>query len=103
MFDVDGGVVALLVTALVLGFRHGIDWDHLAAITDITSTSGAAEAAEGEHQDEHSRAEPPPPVHGGSAEMAAHDASPEDQVPHDPVNPGTRPPWWQLERQPVIL
>src|SRR3954471_12051841 len=103
MFDVDGGVFALLVTALVLGFRHGIDWDHLAAITDITSTSGAAEAAEVEHQDEHSRAEHHHHVHGGSAEMAAHDASPEDHVPHDPVNPATRRHWWQLERQPVIL
>ena len=28
----------LLGTALVLGFRHGIDWDHLAAIADITGT-----------------------------------------------------------------
>src|SRR3954447_12688148 len=103
MFDVNGGVFALLVTALVLGFRHGIDWDHLAAITDITSTSGAAEAAEVEHQADPSRAEHHHHVHGGSAEMAAHDASPEDHVPHDPVNPATRRHWWQLERQPVIL
>ena len=28
----------LLVTAFWFGFRHGIDWDHIAAITDITST-----------------------------------------------------------------
>jgi hypothetical protein len=28
----------LLVTALSLGFRHGIDWDHIAAITDIAGT-----------------------------------------------------------------
>jgi len=31
--------LALLGTALTLGLRHGIDWDHLAAITDITVTS----------------------------------------------------------------
>jgi high-affinity nickel permease len=28
----------LLLTALWLGFQHGIDWDHIAAITDITSS-----------------------------------------------------------------
>jgi high-affinity nickel-transport protein len=29
---------ALLLTTLLLGFVHGIDWDHIAAITDITGT-----------------------------------------------------------------
>ncbi len=33
------GILALLGTALVLGLRHGIDWDHIAAITDITSST----------------------------------------------------------------
>jgi high-affinity nickel-transport protein len=28
--------------ALALGIRHGIDWDHIAAITDITSTTAAS-------------------------------------------------------------
>jgi cytochrome c biogenesis protein CcdA len=28
----------LLVAAFWLGFRHGIDWDHIAAITDITGS-----------------------------------------------------------------
>jgi cytochrome c biogenesis protein CcdA len=28
----------IVVTALWLGFQHGIDWDHIAAITDITSS-----------------------------------------------------------------
>ena len=32
----------LLGTALVLGLRHGIDWDHVAAIADITGTVAAA-------------------------------------------------------------
>jgi hypothetical protein len=35
------GVV--LVTTFLYGFRHGIDWDHIAAITDITSTAGTAD------------------------------------------------------------
>jgi len=30
--------VALLISAFFLGLRHGIDWDHIAAISDITST-----------------------------------------------------------------
>jgi hypothetical protein len=35
----DGGFgFGLLVAAFWFGFRHGIDWDHIAAITDITST-----------------------------------------------------------------
>jgi hypothetical protein len=28
----------VLFSAFLFGFRHGIDWDHIAAITDITST-----------------------------------------------------------------
>jgi hypothetical protein len=28
----------LLISAFLFGFRHGIDWDHIAAITDITSS-----------------------------------------------------------------
>lgn len=31
--------VFLYLLALTLGLRHGIDWDHIAAITDITGTS----------------------------------------------------------------
>ena len=30
--------VGVLVSAFLFGFRHGIDWDHIAAITDITSS-----------------------------------------------------------------
>lgn len=36
-----GGTAAILGGALALGLRHGIDWDHIAAITDITSTAAA--------------------------------------------------------------
>ena len=31
--------LAVFLTALSLGLRHGVDWDHIAAITDITSAS----------------------------------------------------------------
>jgi hypothetical protein len=34
-----GGSVAVLSGAVALGLRHGIDWDHIAAITDITSAT----------------------------------------------------------------
>ena len=30
--------VGLILTTFGFGFRHGIDWDHIAAITDITSS-----------------------------------------------------------------
>ncbi len=34
----------VLLTTFLYGFRHGIDWDHIAAITDITSTAGTGDA-----------------------------------------------------------
>src|SRR5205085_1378696 len=42
----DFGIVGLLGGMAVLGFRHGFDWDHIAAITDITSTTTASHAGE---------------------------------------------------------
>jgi len=30
--------LGLIVSGFLFGFRHGIDWDHIAAITDITSS-----------------------------------------------------------------
>jgi high-affinity nickel permease len=30
--------VGLLTSAFLLGMRHGVDWDHIAAITDLTAT-----------------------------------------------------------------
>ena len=41
-----GGSISILAAALALGIRHGIDWDHIAAITDITSTTAAAQDSE---------------------------------------------------------
>ena len=37
-----GGGTGVFAAALALGLRHGIDWDHIAAITDITSASTSA-------------------------------------------------------------
>ncbi|HET9730722.1 MAG TPA: hypothetical protein VFR41_14930 [Acidimicrobiia bacterium] len=34
---ITGLHVGLVLTALAFGFRHGIDWDHIAALTDLTS------------------------------------------------------------------
>jgi high-affinity nickel-transport protein len=39
------GVLALLGAALALGLRHGCEWHHLVAITDITGAAGSATAA----------------------------------------------------------
>ena len=74
VFDAAGGI-GLLSTALVLGIRHGIDWDHIAAISDITSTSSAADAAESAHEREHDVA-PHTHAHGGRSELQVH-AEPE--------------------------
>ena len=66
--------VAVLLAMVALGFRHGFDWDHIAAITDITSTTSASHGdvsvplgspvsagAHGEHvvDHEHSHADAP--------------------------------------------
>ena len=40
----DFSLIVLLVGMAALGFRHGFDWDHIAAITDITSTTTAGHA-----------------------------------------------------------
>lgn len=74
------GVLPLLTTALLLGIRHGIDWDHIAAIADITSTSAAAVAAEQAHLEEHARGAPAHP-HGGPAEEAVHRTDPPPPAP----------------------
>jgi high-affinity nickel permease len=78
-----GEALGLLLTALLLGLRHGIDWDHIAAITDITSTTAAGESSEVAHEEAHRAGEPPHP-HGGTAELAVHGADePEHAHDHD--------------------
>lgn len=45
----EGSVLALVGLGVALGLRHGIDWDHIAAITDVTSsvvTTGEADAVQ---------------------------------------------------------
>src|SRR5688572_14303354 len=37
--------LAFLGSALLLGIRHGIDWDHIAAIADIAGTTTAVGVA----------------------------------------------------------
>jgi high-affinity nickel permease len=71
-----GGGLGLLVTALLLGIRHGIDWDHIAAITDITSTTAASTAAEAVHATDHRLAAASHQhAHGGPGELRVHEAS----------------------------
>ena len=68
--------LGLLVTALLLGVRHGIDWDHIAAITDITSTTAAAGMGDAAHAGQHRDMSGHAHGHGGDLEMRAHDAGP---------------------------
>ena len=35
----EGGLLTMISLGVVLGLRHGIDWDHIAAITDITGST----------------------------------------------------------------
>ena len=62
----------VLLTGLLLGIRHGIDWDHIAAITDITSTTAGATAAEEAHRRQHAALGGHDHPHGGRAEIDVH-------------------------------
>jgi high-affinity nickel-transport protein len=82
LFDDPGslaGALGLLGTALVLGVRHGFDWDHLAAISDITSTTATADVAELSHEAVHEQAPDHRHGHGGSDELHAHGGAPVDE------------------------
>src|SRR2546430_11718678 len=54
----DLSIVVLLLGMAALGFRHGFDWDHIAAITDIRSTTSAS------HTEADVPAGAPMPSHG---------------------------------------
>jgi high-affinity nickel-transport protein len=71
-----GSGLGILITGLLLGFRHGFDWDHIAAITDITSTTAAAGMADAAHAEQHLGVPGHTHGHGGDIEMRAHDAGP---------------------------
>jgi hypothetical protein len=68
---VAAGGVGILFTGLVLGVRHGFDWDHIAAITDITSTTAAADAGGEIHEADHDLY-PHAHGHGGADERRTH-------------------------------
>ena len=70
--DASPAGIGVLVTGLLLGIRHGIDWDHIAAITDITSTTAAATAAVAAHAERHRGADSHEHGHGGATEIQAH-------------------------------
>ena len=71
------GGIGLLWTGLLLGIRHGFDWDHIAAITDITSTTAAAEAGTQAHEKVHELVgHEHDHGHGGEAELRAHGVGP---------------------------
>ncbi|MBA2718867.1 MAG: hypothetical protein H0U52_06465 [Chloroflexi bacterium] len=72
---VTGAGIGVLVTGLLLGVRHGFDWDHIAAITDITSTTATTESGNREHAQDHAVA-PHQHEHGGASEAHAHAAVP---------------------------
>src|SRR6059036_3646446 len=64
----DLSLVVLLLGMAALGFRHGFDWDHIAAITDITSTTSAS------HTEADVPAGAPMPSHGHERdEMRGHE------------------------------
>ena len=73
----DLGTLTLLLGMAALGFRHGFDWDHIAAITDITSTTSAS----------HTEADVP-----AGSPMPAHGHEPDEQRghvhAHKPAGPG---------------
>jgi high-affinity nickel-transport protein len=99
--------LGVLVTGLLLGIRHGIDWDHIAAITDITSTTASGVAAESMHARQHESLEGHDHPHGGPAEAAAHETSAGDgpgTMLATPVRRTEAPlAFLGVERRPVIL
>ena len=66
------------------GIRHGIDWDHIAAITDITSTTAAAGVAEAAHAEQHASVTGHHHGHGGDA----RDARPRRRSRRGDARPG---------------
>jgi hypothetical protein len=78
--------IGLIVTALTLGVRHGFDWDHLAAITDVTSTTATADHAEEHHVAAHAEGAHHAHRHGGPDEVTVHRDQPEDTAHSQPGN-----------------
>ncbi|MGZ8474606.1 MAG: hypothetical protein ACXWWQ_00080 [Candidatus Limnocylindria bacterium] len=98
--------IGVLVTGLLLGIRHGIDWDHIAAITDITSTTSTATAAEEAHLRAHAGLGGHEHPHGGLPEVVAHarsDGIGPGAMLATPERPGSIFEMLRVERQPVLL
>jgi high-affinity nickel permease len=100
--DINGDTIGLLVIALSLGLRHGLDWDHIAAIADITSTSGTADAAERAHARDHSL-HAHDHAHGGEDELRVHSRGGGGAVMAIAGAPPVATGLLRLERTPVIL
>ena len=98
----ESGVLGLLLTAFLLGLRHGIDWDHIAAITDITSTTGVADHAEQHHRADHRERTGHQHEHGGEEEVRAHGGVLEATPVGPPVDPPQRDVV-ETQRRPVFL
>ncbi|MEO5704901.1 MAG: hypothetical protein ABIZ52_02035 [Candidatus Limnocylindrales bacterium] len=102
----DAGAIGLITTALVLGIRHGFDWDHLAAITDVTSTTATADAAELEHEAIHEHTAEHEVAHehehGGRDEIVAHDA-PLDPADHPHRHDPPAPRFLTEQRRALLL
>lgn len=120
----ETGGVAVVAGALALGLRHGIDWDHIAAITDITSSAAADDSEEewlirepgllltdeSHHAlaDESTMAEH---AHATPVAMgvAAQGASPTHRHTHDEAHPhdarahAAGATVWERQRRPIIL
>ncbi len=99
--------IGVLVTGLLLGIRHGIDWDHIAAITDITSTTSTATAAEEAHLRAHAGLSGHEHPHGGVSEIAAHTRAAGDGPGAMLATPDRRSggvfEMLRVDRQPVLL
>jgi hypothetical protein len=80
------GGIGLYTAALALGFRHGIDWDHIAAITDITSTTAGVD----EEEETWLIAEPGLMLTDES-HHAVHGPHDHDEHPEHPVEDGGKP------------
>jgi high-affinity nickel-transport protein len=77
LFAIGAAGFGVLTTGLLLGIRHGFDWDHIAAITDITSTTATADLGSDAHDAQHRAVgHVHEHAHGGASELRAHDAGP---------------------------
>jgi high-affinity nickel-transport protein len=118
------GSLGVVSAALALGIRHGIDWDHIAAITDITSTTAALDedeavlvrepalmlTDESHHAIAHEHEVPPTRAAGGAnaTDVHAHEAlslhHPHHHQHDDPSSaPGSGVSAFAARQRPALL